>query len=173
MPVGVVLSVLATDRPGLVQRLAEVVADHGGNWVDSSMARLAGEFAGIVRVEVPSSALTGLQAALQSLDADGITVVMRQSHETGSQPGVLALLDLTGGDHPGIVRDISATLAGVGVSIEDLETRVFPGSMSGEHLFSAKARVVLPEDLDIERLRGDLEDLASDLMVEISLNEQV
>ncbi|MGI9430405.1 MAG: glycine cleavage system protein R, partial [Bythopirellula sp.] len=47
-----VLTVLGQDRPGLVDAIAQAVADHGGNWVESRMAHLAGHFAGILRVEV-------------------------------------------------------------------------------------------------------------------------
>ena len=55
MPVEMVLTIISKDRPGLVQTLAQVIADHSGNWIDSSMARLGGEFAGILRVDVLQS----------------------------------------------------------------------------------------------------------------------
>ena len=32
-----VLTVIARDRPGLVKALSEMIAQHGGNWIDSSM----------------------------------------------------------------------------------------------------------------------------------------
>ena len=46
----VVLTVLGNDRPGLVGELASVISAHHGNWLQSSMAQLAGKFAGIVEV---------------------------------------------------------------------------------------------------------------------------
>ena len=33
-----VLTILGQDRPGLVDSLAQVVAEHGGSWVESRMA---------------------------------------------------------------------------------------------------------------------------------------
>ena len=48
-----VLTLIGPDRPGLVESLAKRVTAHGGNWVESRMAHLAGQFAGILRVEVP------------------------------------------------------------------------------------------------------------------------
>jgi len=36
----------------LIQTLAQVIADHSGNGIDSSRARLGGEFARILRVDV-------------------------------------------------------------------------------------------------------------------------
>jgi predicted amino acid-binding ACT domain protein len=64
MPVEMVLTIISKDRPGLVQTLAQVIADRSGNWIDSSMARLGGEFAGILRVNV--SERTGSRRRPQS-----------------------------------------------------------------------------------------------------------
>lgn len=171
MSVELVLTVIARDRAGLVQTIAEAVAAHGGNWVDSSMARLGGEFAGIVRVELPEAKAAPLEAALGRLAADGITVICRRTDGTPAARGRLARLVLTSVDHPGIVRDVSAALARHGVSIDELETKVAPGSMSGEPMFSAVARIVLPAGLAAERLGDELESLASDMMAEIVLTE--
>jgi glycine cleavage system regulatory protein len=171
MSLDMVLSIIARDRPGLVRTLADAVAAHGGNWIDSSMARLGGEFAGIVRIEIPQASVPALELALGGMAEQGITVVTKRTEAGTAVSGATATLELTGGDHPGIVRDISAALAAEGASIETLDTRVFPGSMSGEQLFSAKARVVLPETVTIERLRDALEAIAQDIMVEIELKE--
>jgi glycine cleavage system regulatory protein len=43
-----IITFTGPDRPGVVDRLAGVVSQHGGNWEESRMARLAGSFAGIV-----------------------------------------------------------------------------------------------------------------------------
>ena len=56
MPRSYVLTLIGPDSPGLVERLAEAVADAGGNWVESEMSRLAGQFAGILRVQLPGEA---------------------------------------------------------------------------------------------------------------------
>jgi len=53
-----VLTLIGPDRPGLVESVAARVAAHGGNWLESRMAHLAGQFAGILRVEVPAERLS-------------------------------------------------------------------------------------------------------------------
>ena len=171
MSVDIVFSIVARDRPGLVQTVAETVAAHSGNWIDSAMSRLGGEFAGIVRVAVPDEDVAGLEAALVALSEKGMTVTTHRAGESAEAPGRAVRFELTGSDHPGIVRDISAALARFGVSIDELETGIFPGSMSGEKLFAAKARVVLPEGLDADDLRDELESIAQDIMVDIELKE--
>ena len=50
MSVSLVLTVIGPDRPGLVEALSQSIASHDGNWLESRMAKLSGQFAGIVRV---------------------------------------------------------------------------------------------------------------------------
>ena len=65
-----VLTVIADDKPGLVETLAEVIADHKGSWLESSMSQLAGKFAGILRVRVATNRAENLIDALSSLPAE-------------------------------------------------------------------------------------------------------
>lgn len=169
MPQDLVLTVIARDRPGLIKALSETIAAHQGNWVDSSMARLGGEFAGILRVSVPDDSAAALEAALGKLGDAGIWVTLRKNAAVRKHDGRHVRLEMTGVDHPGIIHEISTTLAGLDISIDELETRVFAGSMSGEAMFEAKADIVLPVGLDEGRLRETLEDIAHDLMVEVEL----
>ena len=167
-----VLTLIGPDRPGLVEAVAEVVARHGGNWLESRMAHLAGKFAGILRVEVPPEQAASLSAALAELEGRGLKVVGEPSGELGRPTAGRTLdLELVGLDRPGIVRDISQLLANGGANVEELSTDRSSAPMSGEMLFLAKARVRLHGDADLATLRAALERLASDLMVEIRLVE--
>jgi glycine cleavage system regulatory protein len=164
-----VLTVIAEDQPGLVERLAQCIAEHGGNWLESRMSRMAGQFAGILRVAVPPEAHADLSAALQALQAQGIRVLLAPSG-TEPAPGWQQIqLELVGNDRPGIVRDITRLLAEHGVNLESLDTDVLPAPMSSELLFHADARLAVPPGLALEQLQQRLETLADDLMVELSL----
>ncbi|GIZ12643.1 hypothetical protein NCCP436_20590 [Pseudomonas sp. NCCP-436] len=166
-----VLTVIAEDQPGLVERLAGCVAAHGGNWLESRMARMAGQFAGIVRVDVPVAAHFGLARALEGLGAMGIRVQLAPSGREPQRRFRAIRLELVGNDRPGIVRDISRLLAEQGVNLENLLTDVAPAPMSGEMLFSAQALLAVPESLTLEALQAQLESLADDLMVELNLRQ--
>jgi glycine cleavage system regulatory protein len=167
-----VLTLIGPDRPGLVEAVAEVVAKHGGNWLESRMAHLAGKFAGILRVEIAAEKAASLQTALGELGSRGLKVVGEASGEAG-QPaaGRTMALELVGLDRPGIVREISQLLANGGANVEELATDRSSAPMSGEMLFHAKARVRLPGDADLAGLRAALERLASDMLIEIRLVE--
>lgn len=171
MQTSLVLTVIADDRPGLVVRLADVVAAHGGNWIESSMARLAGEFAGIVRIEAPGERVMELEAALTSLAEEGILTTLRQSTGVRETHGQTARISILCQDHPGIVHSLAGALASKGASITHLTSEAFAGSMSGERMFRAEMDVVLPVDLETATLAAALEDLAGDLMAEVDFTD--
>ena len=169
--VDMVLTAIARDRPGVVESLADVIAAHSGNWVESSMAQLGGEFAGIVRVEVPADATTKLEEALSALDKDGIDITVHKASSYEPPSGHHARLELTGMDHTGIVLEVTRTLSRHGVSIDELNTSVSRGSMGAEPIFLADADIVLPTGLDLNDLRDILEQIGTDIMVDIELTD--
>ena len=166
------MTVIGQDRPGLVETVAALVAEHGGNWLESRMSRLGGQFAGILRVEVPNENEPPLVAALKKLESQGLTVVV---HTDQPKPLPTAArqseLDIVGQDRPGIVREISRALAGFGMNVEEFETECASAAMSGETIFKAHARLSIPESCDTAQIRKQLERIAADLIVEISLAE--
>ena len=165
------LTLIGRDRPGLVSSLSECVVAAGGNWQESRMARLAGDFAGILLVDVPESEVDRLVTELKSLEGEGLRAeVERGLREEAAASDRTLLLELVGQDHPGIVRDISQALAGRRVNIEELTTRVVSASFSGERLFEAEARLRVPADIPDEELRATLETLANELMVDLKLD---
>lgn len=169
MAVELVLTATARDRPGIVEALSDAVVSHGGNWIDSSLVCLAGDFAGVVRVAVPDVAIDPLEAALRKLAGQGIAVTVRRNEMAFALRGLKTGLEMTGIDQPGIIHKVSSVLAEQHVSIDELETHTFPASMSGELMFVAKATVVLPPGLTYKALQLALEDVAHDLVVDIEL----
>jgi len=168
-----VLAVIGRDRPGLVSAVSEVVTAGGGNWLDTRMASLAGQFAGILLVSVPVGKADALAASLKTLEVQGLKLII----EKAGDPEVLApptgrtmALELIGLDRPGIVRDLSRVLSAQGVSISELETERVAGSFSGEPMFKARARLQLPDGLGDETLRRSIESLANELMVDLNLD---
>jgi glycine cleavage system regulatory protein len=165
-----VMTGIGEDRPGLVESVAAIVAGHGGNWLESRMSHLGGQFAGILRVEVPAEQESSLLSALKQLEGRGLTLVVQPDQaQPPAAAARLSALDIVGQDRPGIVRQISSTLARHKVNVEELETECASAPMSGEALFKAHARLSIPPTCDTSALREDLEQIAADLIVEISL----
>jgi glycine cleavage system regulatory protein len=170
-----VLTVIGDDRSGLVSALSGVIADHGGSWERSQMARLAGKFAGIVLVAVPDASAEALIAALGPLGAQGlldVTVERGADGPAASSDLTRLTLELVGADRPGIVHDISQALAARAVSIEELHTATREAPMVGGMLFEATATLLAPPSVPVAELQAVLEELANELMVDIALSAE-
>ncbi len=170
MHVSLVMTIIGRDRPGLVESVASLIADHGGNWLESRMSHLGGQFAGILRVQLPGEQEKALVRALQGLESQGLSlVVISEPPKPAAGEEPLTLLEIVGQDRPGIVRQISHALAGHGVNVEELNTECHSAPMSGETLFKAQAKLHIPASCHTAELRQDLEKIAEDLIVDISI----
>jgi glycine cleavage system regulatory protein len=168
MNTSIVLTIIADDQPGIIETVSDVLNKHGGNWTQSSMSSLAGQFAGILLASVPTDKADACLRELEDLEDEGMRIITHAcDDEPQTESGIRFSLDLVGNDRPGIVHDITSVLAAHKVSVHDLETVVESASMAGGELFRAKAQLVAPESADIDALETELEDLANDLMVDI------
>ncbi len=166
-----VLTVIGDDRAGLVNSLAEIVAAHGGNWERSQLAEQAGKFAGLVTVTVADPAVAALTAALQPLAGLLDVTVQQAVAERPARAGRTVRLELVGGDRPGIVAEITAVFTRHRVNIDLLQTALRDTPMSGGQLFEATAALTVPDGVDLDVVRADLETLADELMVDLQLDD--
>ena len=165
-----VITLIGADRPGLVNAIADRAAAAGANWLESSMAQLAGHFAGIVRLEIAESEAGKLEASLRELEVQGLRLTIERGVAQAAGAGLRSLkLELLGHDRPGIVREISSVLARHGASIERMETTCESASFSGEPLFRASIEAHLPASAAPADLQAALEALANELMVDLKL----
>ena len=171
-PKSLVLTIIGPDRPGLVESVARVVEQRGGSWLESRMSRLAGQFAGILRVNVPSENLDALANDMRALEQDGLRLLLEYGRdEAAEDERRVVSLELVGSDRPGIVRAISEALAARNVNVEELNTECESAPLTGDTLFKASARLHVPADVSLNTLRESLEHIAQDLMVDVTLDE--
>jgi glycine cleavage system regulatory protein len=163
-----VLTFVGPDRPGLVNLIADAIAAHGGNWLESRLANLAGAFAGVVQVQVSSSARAALIASLAGLEQEGLRITVAAGQEAEAPaPDAQLKLELVAHDRPGIVRDVTQTLTKLGVNIEEFSSEIESAPFTGEALFKAQLHLSLPHELTEAAVRSALERLAHELMVDI------
>lgn len=167
----IVLTVIAEDHPGIINTVSEVLYKYGGAWTESSMATLAGQFAGILLASVATDKADACVEELRGLREQGIHVVAQLSSGTPTEviETTEYLLDLVGNDRRGIVHDITTILARHQVNVQNLETVVESVAMGGGQLFKAKAKLIVPKNTDIDVLETELEAMANELMVDIRL----
>jgi glycine cleavage system regulatory protein len=133
------------------------------------MAQLAGQFAGILRVEIAQDSVETLRKALLELTSANLQVVVVPVDSSQPKEVPQLQLELIGQDRPGIVKEISQTLTNLHVNLESLETECISAPMSGEQLFVATARLSVPDEVPMSKVSAALERIASDLMVDITL----
>jgi len=168
MQTHLVMTVIGKDRTGLVESLARLVAEHDGNWLESRMCRLGGEFAGILRVQVPANRRAVLEQALAKLADLKIVFQPDETAAASVQPS-FATLEVVGPDRPGIVREVTRALAAQGVNVEELVTECISAPMSGEPLFQARAKLLLPAGVTVNLLKQSLARAAAEMGLEYSL----
>ena len=169
-----VLTLIGDDKPGLVNAASEAVAAHGGTWLESRLARLAGKFAGIVHIAAPDERTGELMAALQALESAGLKVTVErgaaQAAPTAHERHIE--IEIVGNERPGIVRDLTQTLKNLGANIEEFSSGVESAAFTGAEMFRAKIRVGLPDTLSPAELRRTLERLAGEIMVDLTLRDE-
>ncbi len=166
-----VLTVVGDDRAGLVSALARVIAEHGGNWEQSELAELAGAFAGIVLVSIDDDRMPALTDALNGLDGLlRVTAHGAQASDSPADDSRRVSFTVLGNDRPGIVRDLTGTIAEHALSIDSLRSRTLEAPMAGGLLFEATVSVSLGADQDAAGLTTALEALADEIQVDLSVD---
>ncbi|MGB0920763.1 MAG: glycine cleavage system protein R [Alphaproteobacteria bacterium] len=165
----IVLTMMADDRPGLVRAVSDCVVSHGGNWLESRMAQLAGKFAGVILIEVSDSSHADLLAALQALASDDIALTVQAGDDVDPGDAQAVVLKVDGADHPGIVHEVTDLLVRRNINIREMETGTHAAAMTGQPIFAAEIHALLPADTTQADLGEALAALAADLQVDIDL----
>ncbi len=174
MTTAMVFTFIGADKPGLVEKLAQTVAKHGGNWLESRMSELAGQFAGIVQVGISEAQLPTLRAALLSLSGSELTVVVATDQRGIDNDNCRRLrLSIIGNDRPGIVREVASALAARHINVREMDTTITSAPMSGDPLFEAVAEIQVPKTLNLVELNEQLDAIADALTIEIDLEESL
>jgi glycine cleavage system regulatory protein len=167
-----ILSAIGNDRPGLTQALADAVLSAGGNWLESHLSHLGGQFVGAVLVELEAARIGELEAAVQAVDERGLHVTVVPAGDTPAQAGGdVVRIDLVGQDRPGIVREVTAALAPLGANIEDFVSVTENGAWSGEQLFRATAKVTLPAGTSLARVQEALEAISAEIIADLTFSK--
>lgn len=162
-----VMTILGADRSGLVRSIAAIVENHQGSWQESRMARLAGQFAGILRVECPEAEIASLTETLANLESQGIHINIIGEPVAAPTEQHLLTIDVVGNDRPGIVHQLTQAIVDAGGNVEELITGMESAAMAGHPLFRATGKVSMTAAHHEELLRTCIEKLSDDLSVEI------
>jgi glycine cleavage system transcriptional repressor len=160
------ISAIGADRSGIVAAVTQVLYEHGCNLEDTSMTILRGHFAMTLVVAGAESAST-LDLALQEIarDLDLVLTVREVAPEAGHEAARPYVVSVYGADHPGIVARVSGVLAGLGVNITDLTTRLIEDGT----VYAMVVDADLPDGVDPTDVSTALAEAAADLDVSVTV----
>jgi len=166
-----IVTFIGDDRPGLVEAVSRIIEDNGGNWLESRLAQLGGQFAGLLRVNLPAESGAALEADLAALSSSGLSVSVAPAVEASAPAAGRAIgLEVIGPDRPGIVREISRALAARQINVIEMESTVSSAPMSAEPIFQAHIEARIPDQLDVAELQASLDEIADRMTLEIELD---
>ncbi|MDQ2075236.1 glycine cleavage system protein R [Marinimicrobium sp. ABcell2] len=164
-----VLTIISDDKPGLVETLAQTISEHGGNWLESRMAHLAGKFAGILQVAVAPEQQEPLTQALNALSGRGLKIVVEATRSIDKPASQIFNFSVIGPDRTGIVHEIARAFAARHINMDELETDYSSMPWSGEPLFEATGIIEVPEAVNMDELHNQLDTIADELALDIRL----
>ena len=140
-----------------------------GNWLESSLSRLCGQFTGIVHIAIDSGNRAQLETSLGALSADGIIVTVQNADGVKTDDievnGVQIFVEAN--DRPGIIKEITQALEAENVNLDNIDTEVESASMAGYQIFRAHMFLAMPDDLSEDDLEEIFAGVSSDVMVSI------
>ncbi len=166
-----IITILGPDETGLVKSISQKLEEFQGNWTESRMIHLAGQFAGLIQVSISSDKVKALTKSLQNLQSNSFKIsIERGKKHRNNTPIHIMDIELLGQDRAGIVQDITKQLDTLNVNIEEFESEIKEASMAGGMLFSAKLKLGLPENVSEESVQKSLESMSDQFMVDINFS---
>ena len=165
------VTAIGQDRPGIVAAVSGALLELDGNVEDSQMSILRGHFAVMLLVQVPD-AVTQEQLAERlgevrdQLSLEAVTVAPVGAGAEPVRP--THVVSVYGADSKGIVHSVSAALAGHGVDITDLETKLAGTAEAPVYVMLMEVALGTAPATEVE---AALQRAAGELGVEVSLRE--
>lgn len=153
----VVLTAVGPDRPGLVKALSTLIADAGASIEDSRMAILGGEFAMILLVSGSAGAVARTKELGDRIERElELRCILKETSPSPPSDYLPYRIEVDGADRPGIVQAIAAILAGRGINVASLESRLTHAPFSATPMFVLEASLQVPSKTVLSELRNEL-----------------
>jgi glycine cleavage system regulatory protein len=160
-----ILTVIGRDKLGLVEIISNALVEHHANWLVSNLSHLSGYFAGVVEIEVAADNIQALTSALTNIKELKIDIHDATGEELPAGQEIEFVI--TGNDRKGIVQELSSIITHKGGSIIQFTSRCQTAPNWGGGLFHAVAKVYLPTGMNADVIVDALENLASDIIVDL------
>ena len=166
------IAAIGRDRPGIVASVSRVLFELGCNVEDSSMTLLRGNFSMMLVIACPDDlTVDAARSALQpACDDLGLVFSVLEVDDRASVPEPTHVLTVYGGDKPGILMATTELLASAGVNITDLNSRLV--GETGQPVYALILELEVPTSVDVTDLDARVHAVASEIGVDVVLNER-
>jgi glycine cleavage system transcriptional repressor len=169
-----VMTVMATNRVGILAALATALDELRGSFVDVNQAVMRQYFTIIMAAEFPDDRDPevivdhiravcrpfGVEVMLQDPSSDSYSEPLEER-----VPAQQYLLRLSGEDRPGVLRRVSHRLAQEGIDVVDL----YGERQDAANTFVSCLQLAVPQGVDVATLQRDLDKLLSNDGIAVSL----
>jgi len=164
----IVISAVGGTPTTVVNELAQVVLDCGGNIKESRMAAMGSEFAILLLVAGNWHTISRLERDLSKFgDSNGITMQFKRTEPRRMGKELLPYaVDVVGLDQPGVVHSLSGFFANHKVEIGEVATRSYAAAHTGAAMFSVQMFINIPSSVHIAALREEFMEYCDQLNVD-------
>jgi glycine cleavage system transcriptional repressor len=164
----IVISAVGGNPTSMVNELARVILDCGGNIKESRMAQMGSDFGVLLLVSGNWHTISRLEGELGRYgESNGVTMQFRRTEPRRMGKELLPYaVDVVGLDQPGIVHNLSGFFAARKVEIGEVATRSYAASHTGAQMFSVQMFINIPSSVHIAGLREEFMEFCDQLNVD-------
>ena len=162
------ISAVGANSTAVVNELARVILDCGGNIKESRMAALGAEFGMLLLVSGNWHTISRLERELDKYgQGNGITMQLKRTEARRMGKELLPYaVDVVGLDQPGMVHSLSGFFTQRKVEIAEVSTRSYMAAHTGAPMFSVQMFINVPSSVHIAGLREEFMDFCDQLNVD-------
>ncbi|RCU52838.1 MULTISPECIES: glycine cleavage system protein R [Corallincola] len=164
MSVQFMVSIVGPEHQGMLKLMAEKTHSLGGRWLDSKTNHLGGQFAGLIKIDIPAENETQMKGEFAALEGFNVLFSPIKDAEVGATVNV----SYDSSDRPGLVSEITHLLTEEGVKVEHMESHRVGVVELGSNIFTAQMKLRLPQDVEPNTIAAKLESLDGDAVVNLN-----
>jgi glycine cleavage system transcriptional repressor len=163
-----VISAVAGESTTVVNDLAKVILDCGGNIKESRMAAMGSECGILMLVAGNWHTISRLERDLARFGgSNGVTMQFKRTEPRHMGKELLPYaVDVVGLDQPGIVHSLSGFFSNRKVEIGEVSTRSYAATHTGAAMFSVQMFINVPSNVHIAALREEFMEFCDQLNVD-------
>lgn len=162
-----IVTILGSDRSGILSEIATTVSEAQCNILDSRLAIYGKEFSLTMILEGSHTAITRSECVIPPLcqRLDLLSMMKRTSHHEKQNLEHMVDVEFSGVDAAGLIKSVTGFIAERQASISAFRQRTYTDKDTNQEMMRCKFVLTVPESVDFDELESSLLTLFSNLNV--------